>query len=198
MSEIFNRLAEHYDTPERKKLASIIEKQVTLYLQDSRQKTFLDYGGGTGLVSLPLAPLVKELVIWDSSAAMIDAAKEKISTNHIENAHAEVCDLMAEQPADTASDIVLLSLVLLHIPDTQKIISRIYQLLKPGGQLMIVDFTKTASVSHPLVHNGFSKEELVEAAKKAGFKETSFQPFYKGKNIFMKQDAEVFLFQAVK
>ncbi len=56
---------------------------------------------------------------------------------------------------DLKADIVLMSLVLLHIPDTKKILQELFNILNDGGKLMIVDFDKNDHISHPKVHNGF-------------------------------------------
>lgn len=43
---------------------------------------------------------------------------------------------------------------------------KLYELLAPGGQLIIVDFDKNEQISHPKVHNGFTQEELNDRLKK--------------------------------
>ncbi len=76
---IFDSIANHYDSPDRQALAKIIREELTTYLpRDSHQKVLLDYGGGTGLVSLPLAERFKELIIADASETMLKMAEEKI------------------------------------------------------------------------------------------------------------------------
>ncbi|MFP9075757.1 methyltransferase domain-containing protein, partial [Enterococcus faecalis] len=77
-------------------------------------------------------------------------------------------DLTKESIHEEA-DIVLLSLVMLHIPDTEHLLQQLYQLLKPGGRLFIVDFNKNQSVSHPKVHNGFEQDTLLQLAESVGF-----------------------------
>lgn len=56
MSEIFHQMANHYDTPERIRLAatirSAVEKEFSAQTHDQK---LIDYGGGTGLVTLPFA-----------------------------------------------------------------------------------------------------------------------------------------------
>ena len=76
---IFDSIANHYDSPDRQALAKIIREELATYLpRDSHQKVLLDYGGGTGLVSLPLAERFKELIIADASETMLKMAEEKI------------------------------------------------------------------------------------------------------------------------
>lgn len=97
-----------------------------------------------------------------------------------------------EMPPTLKVDIVLMSLVLLHIPDTRKILRILYSVLNEGAKLIIVDFDKNAKVSHPMVHHGFSHENLKRTLSEVGFSFTSMQTFYNGKGIFMNQDASMF------
>ena len=179
---IFDSIANHYDSPDRQALAKIIREELTTYLpRDSHQKVLLDYGGGTGLVSLPLAERFKELIIADASETMLKMAEEKI--------HA---DASVEFPAVQAN-LILLSLVLLHIPDTENILTKLYEILAPGGQLIIVDFDKNEQISHPKVHNGFSQEELNNRLEKTGFVSATSHTFHRGEKLFMNKNASLFL-----
>ena len=197
MSEIFNHMASHYDTPPRIALAEKITAAVRTQLKNSRQQTLIDYGGGTGLVSLPLAPLVQQLQIWDTAERMLAIVEEKITQQGLTNVSVSLHDLTKESIHEEA-DIVLLSLVMLHIPDTQHLLQQLYQLLKPGGRLLIVDFNKNHSVSHPKVHNGFEQDTLLQLAEAAGFDSVSYETFFEGPQLFMGQDASLFLYSAAK
>ena len=57
---------------------------------------------------------------------------------------------------------------------------KFYELLAPGGQLIIVDFDKNEQISHPKVHNGFTQEELNDRLKKTGFVSTASHTFHRG------------------
>ncbi|KAF1296470.1 methylase [Enterococcus sp. JM4C] len=197
MEKIFDRLAKQYDSLDRKALAEIISKKFSEELRDAKEKKLLDYGGGTGLVSLPLAHRVQKLAIVDASEPMVQLAQAKILADGLKNSTAEVGDLFADSIKETY-DLVLLSLVLLHIPDTEGILTRLNQVLNAGGQLILVDFVKNRRVSHPKVHNGFEEVEIKAAVEKSGFVLTKFEPFYEGKEIFMRQDATLFIAVATK
>ena len=80
-NELFDELAKRYDSDKQIFLASIIQKEVEAELEESQDKTFLDYGSGTGLVSLDLASYVDELYLVDSSKEMTAITANKIQTN---------------------------------------------------------------------------------------------------------------------
>lgn len=125
---VFEQLAKKYDTAERIELAKVIAKEVRQELEWSESSFLLDYGSGTGLVSLELADLVDSLLLVDSSQKMLDVAQAKISQRRIKNTNVLYSDFTEETfELELKADIVLLSLVLLHIPDTIKDPAKIVQ-----------------------------------------------------------------------
>lgn len=189
---VFEQMASKYDTEDRIALAQVITKEVREVLGDSRSESLIDYGSGTGLVSLELTDLTKSVLLVDSSEQMLKIAKGKIERRDIANADVLYSDFIQEKP-EFKADIVLMSLVLLHIPDTDKILREMHEVLNEGGQLIIVDFDKHDEVSHPKVHNGFNHEELKNRLSHAGFNPLEIRTFHHGECIFMNRDASMFI-----
>lgn len=196
-NNVFEEMAKRYDTEERMELAKVIVKEVRSQLQDSQGKSLIDYGSGTGLVSLELSDLVDSILLVDSSKQMLDVAEAEISQQRISNAKVQYADLTQETP-ELKADIVLMSLVLLHIPDTKKILQELFNILNKGGKLILIDFDKNEQISHPKVHNGFSHEELNRILSEIGFTSIEMKTFYHGQGIFMKQDASMFISRSIK
>ncbi|WP_027963743.1 class I SAM-dependent methyltransferase [Halalkalibacillus halophilus] len=189
---VFEEMAQRYDTEERKALAEVILKEVRSELQDSESESLMDYGSGTGLVGLELIDLVNSVLLVDSSQGMLEVADAKISQRGLSNANVLCADLTQETP-NIKADIVLVSLVLLHIPDTVKILKELHGILNDGGKLLIVDFDKNEQINHPKVHNGFVHAELKNSLLEVGFQPNDIRTFHHGKQIFMNQDASLFL-----
>lgn len=196
-NNVFEQMAKRYDTEERMELAKIIVKEVRAELQNSEANSLIDYGSGTGLVSLELTDLVGSVLLVDSSEKMLEIVKDKISRKGITNSKVLYSDFTQETP-DLKADIVLMSLVLLHIPDTKKILQEMFNILNEGGKLIIIDFDKNDKINHPKVHNGFSHEELTNRLSEAGFKFIKIKKFYHGTGIFMNQDASMFISSSIK
>jgi ubiquinone/menaquinone biosynthesis C-methylase UbiE len=194
---VFEEMAKRYDTEERIELAQIVAEEVKKELQDSTSQTLIDYGSGTGLVSLALTDMVESVLLIDSSEQMVEVAKSKITQRGIDNAAVLYSDFTQGSP-EVKADIVLMSLVLLHIPDTKQILQELNSILHNGGKLIIVDFDKNETISHPKVHNGFVHEELKEQLSEAGFTSTEIRTFYHGERIFMKKDASMFIAVSMK
>ncbi|MCW7491223.1 methyltransferase domain-containing protein [Leptospira sp. 2 VSF19] len=194
---VFDQLANQYDTTERKELAEDIASAVQAECKESQSKTVFDYGCGTGLVGLTLTSLVERVVFIDSSEPMLDIVREKIKRLNVHNA--EVIHSNFLQNSNTKkADLLLVSLVLLHIPDTKKILHFFYEILNPNGKVLIVDFDKNEKVSHPKVHSGFDQKDLMGLFKKTGFQTVSSSIILEKKNVFMNQDASIFLMVAQK
>lgn len=196
-SNHFEQMAKRYDTEDRIELAKVITKEVKLELQNSKSKSLLDYGGGTGLISLELSDLVDSVLLVDSSRQMLDIAETKITHKKIKNSRVLQADFTENTP-EFRVDIILMSLVLLHIPDTKKILKELFNTLNNGGKLIIIDFDKNINVSHPKIHNGFSHDEMKKRLSEVGFKSIEIRTFYYGKSIFAKQDASMFISSSTK
>ncbi|WP_449620721.1 class I SAM-dependent methyltransferase [Robertmurraya sp. Marseille-Q9965] len=196
-NNVFEELAKRYDTEERMELARVIVNAVRPELSNSTTKSLIDYGSGTGLVSLELSDLVESILLVDSSEQMLKVAEAKITKREINNVKVLNNDFTKETP-ELKADIILMSLVLLHIPDTEKILHEIFHILNDGGKLLIIDFDKNDKINHPKVHNGFSHEELKDKLSKVGFKSTDIKTFHRGNRIFMNQDASMFISNSIK
>ncbi|EMJ89144.1 class I SAM-dependent methyltransferase [Leptospira meyeri] len=194
---VFDQLANQYDTTERKELAKDIASAVQVECKESQSKTLFDYGCGTGLVGLTLTSLVERVVFIDSSEPMLGIVREKIKRLNVHNAEVIHSNFLQNSKTKKA-DILLVSLVLLHIPDTKKILEFFYEILKPQGKLIIVDFDQNEKVSHPKVHSGFDQNALMVLLKKNGFQSVSSSIILKKKKVFMNEDASIFLMVAKK
>ncbi|MFD1358918.1 class I SAM-dependent methyltransferase [Fictibacillus halophilus] len=196
-NNVFEQMAKRYDTEDRIELAKVIVKEVRPDLRNSKSKSLIDYGSGTGLISLELTDLVDSILLVDSSKQMLEVAKAKISHKGISNSKVLYSDFTQETP-ELKADIVLMSLVLLHIPDIKKILQELFNILNNGGKLIIIDFDKNDKINHPKVHNGFSHEELRKSLSEVGFQSIEIKTFYHGNNIFMNQDASMFISSSIK
>ncbi|CAD2071529.1 S-adenosylmethionine-dependent methyltransferase [Jeotgalicoccus coquinae] len=191
---IFNRMAKKYDNEQRIELAHTVAAEMRKYLPADSNKTLLDYGCGTGLIGLQFTDNFKHLIFSDISEGMMEVVGEKIEEGNIRNAETRAVDELNEGEAD----IIIVSLVMIHVPEYKELIKQLYTLLSESGQLFIADFDKNDTVYHEKVHNGFSHDEMHSALIDAGFKTADIKTFYHGENIFMNKDASMFIASAVK
>ena len=98
----------------------------------------LDYGCGTGTAACDVAPLVRAVHGVDISARMIELAREKASDGGIENATFAQQDVFDERLEEEPFDVILAFNVFHTVPDPDRVVKRMHQLLKPGGLLVSV------------------------------------------------------------
>ncbi|MEA4895621.1 MAG: class I SAM-dependent methyltransferase [Oscillospiraceae bacterium] len=197
-SGIWEAMASRYDTDDRVGIANKIAEAIREELSGMEGETAIDYGCGTGLVGMELLDLFHSVLFVDPSARMIEQVDRKIAEGHIQQARTMCCDFLNELPNGLQADYVILSQVLLHIPDIRSILSKLYDVLKKDGHLIVVDFDKNETVVSQTVHNGFRQKELIQLLREIGFASASAHTFHHGKGIFMNKDASLFILAAIK
>ncbi len=197
-TEKFNMIAGQYDTPDRMKAAEIISDTVRRYVTNAKDKTAVDFGCGTGLVGIGLLDVFSSILFVDSAPNMVEEVKRKIQKLQVQNADVLCCDFETDFFPELQADYIIAAQVLLHIEDTELILSRLYNVLNKGGHLLIIDFDKNEEIISKEVHNGFDQGRLSDTAKKVGFVKTEAETFYYGKGIFMNKDASLFILDCEK
>ena len=160
-----------------------IEKQLDL-LSD---KEILDFGGGTGLLTLPLAKQAKSVTLVDISEKMLEQARLKAEQQDIENIQFLEQDLL-ENPLEKEFDLIVVSRVLHHMPDLDAALSLFHQHLRENGQLLFADFTKAEAN-----HHGFDLAELENKLIQHGFSSVHSQILYSAEDLFQGNYSDLFL-----
>jgi 2-polyprenyl-3-methyl-5-hydroxy-6-metoxy-1,4-benzoquinol methylase len=93
----------------------------------------LDYGCATGTVAIEIADNAKEVHGIDLSSEMIEAAKRKASERKRGNIEFTQSTIFDERLKKESFDVILAFNILHLLEDTQKVMQRINELLKPGG-----------------------------------------------------------------
>lgn len=110
-------------------------------LQLSKDATLIEIGTGTGAFSVQAASEVKFVHALDVSEAMLEATSRCAKSQGVSNLQVHHSGFLSYQHEGVLADAVVTSLALHHLPDFWKAIAleRIHQMLKPGGQLYLVD-----------------------------------------------------------
>jgi len=187
MKHDFNHKAETFDSPKNIFLANlvcqVVEKQIDL-LSD---KEILDFGGGTGLLALPLAKQAKFVTLVDISEKMLEQARLKAEQQEIKNIQFLEQDLLAN-PLEQEFELIVVCRVLHHMPDVDVALSLFHQHLREDGQLLLADFTKTEAN-----HHGFDLAELEKQLIEHGFSSVHSQILYSAQDLFQGNYSELFL-----
>ncbi len=194
----FEMIANIYDTPERIQIAKVSSNAIRECLVDAKSKNAIDFGCGTGLVGMNLLNDFSSMLFLDTSQNMINQIKQKISSFNIHNATTLCFDFEKDSLSDLHADYIFMAQVLLHINDVELVLSRLYEVLKESGHLLIVDFNKNEKIVSDMVHNGFDQIELTEIMTKIGYRDIQSKTFYAGSKMFMGYDASLFILDSQK
>jgi cytochrome b subunit of formate dehydrogenase/ubiquinone/menaquinone biosynthesis C-methylase UbiE len=152
------------DSPHRIEMARSIADAVVSRIQPSSEMEALDYGAGTGLVSLGIQPHLGSITAADSAPAMLEKLDEKIRAGGIENAKTMLLDLENSPAPDLKFDLVISSMVFHHVADISALLSKLCAMLRPGGYIAIADLDPDDGEFHRdptgVRHNGFDRRYI--------------------------------------
>ena len=141
----------------------------------------LDVGCGTGLLALPLAANLAHITCIDTSAGMLQVLDEKIAAQGLHNVSTRVHDLSSGELPDSVFDLVVSSMTLHHIKDTDAALRAFAAHLRPGGWLCLADLDREDGSFHGPdvdVHHGFDRAELARRASNADFEDIAFDTVF--------------------
>ena len=136
--------------------------------------TVADLGSGEGLLSELLARRCKKVIAVDNSEKMVSFGANKAKKNGLKNLEFRQGDLQ-NPPIDPASvDLVILSQALHHAEEPAKAIASAMKILKPGGQILVLDLAKHQFEKATELYGdrwlGFAESDLHEWLETAGAK----------------------------
>ena len=168
----FDAVAEQWDEePRRLQLAQDVVSAMRRELPLAASMEALDYGCGSGLVTLGLHPFVGRITGADSSWGMLEVLRRKIEAQHLANVSALPLDLEREQ-LEGSYDLIVSSMMLHHFSDVPALVGSLARALNPGGWLALADLETEDGHFHDdpqgVLHHGFSREFLSEAFSASG------------------------------
>src|SRR5215469_3267488 len=132
-----------------------------------------DLGAGDGSFSLLLAQNAEKVIAVDSSAKMIEFAREQAHRHHVKNIDYRLGDMEELPISDASVDIVFFSQSLHHALHPGRTLVEAARILRPGGRIAILDLAKhrfeEAREMYADEWLGFSEVELESMLDKAGF-----------------------------
>jgi len=144
---------------------------------DSSQH-WLDFGAGTGALSVPLAAQVGQVTALDTSAAML----ARLADKNVPNINILEQDIFCGLKQSFSG--VISSMALHHVADIPELLNCLHQCLEEDGQLALIDLYSEDGSFHGdnagkgVVHLGFEPQQLLELAAQAGFKALSYREIF--------------------
>jgi ArsR family transcriptional regulator len=133
-----------------------------------------DLGSGEGLLSELLARRAKKVIAVDNSEKIVAFGASKAKKIGLKNLEFRLGDLEAPPIDPQSVDLVVLSQALHHAKNPADAVAATYGILRPGGQVMILDLLKhnfeKARELYGDTWLGFAESDLQRWLEAAGFK----------------------------
>ena len=133
-----------------------------------------DLGSGEGLLSELLARRCRKVIAVDNSEKIVAFGAAKAKKNGLKNLEFRLGDLQDPPIEGQSIDLAILSQALHHAPDPAKAIASAHRILKPGGQIVILDLRRHQFEQARVVYGdrwlGFTESDLDRWLQSAGFR----------------------------
>jgi 2-polyprenyl-3-methyl-5-hydroxy-6-metoxy-1,4-benzoquinol methylase len=196
----FDTVAESWDDELRMKRARVISDEIRASIPDDAHGSAMEFGCGTGLISLGLLDQFEHITLIDTSEKMIEVLKNKIDARKIRNMMPVLMDINTDGEAKKVKyDVIYTSMALHHIPDTETTLKNLREMLADGGCLCIVDLTEEDGSFHRLEknfqgHNGFDRIAMGDLMDRIGYRNIESRVFFEGTKPVEDRDVPYSLF----
>ena|ERR1039457_1112964 len=161
----FDIVADRWDEePRRVKLAEEVTAAIQREVPLTRVMEALDYGCGSGLVTLGVRPFVRHITGADSSRGMLDVLEKKVRDQGLHNVTPWLIDPEHPEQLTGSYDLIISSMTLHHVHDVKALLTKFACLLIPMGWLALADLESENGSFHDnptgVHHHGFDKDFL--------------------------------------
>ena len=133
-----------------------------------------DLGSGEGLLSELLARRCKRVIAVDNSEKIVGFGAAKAKRNNLKNLEFRLGNLEAPPIDPDSVDLAILSQALHHAESPASALAGAYRILKPGGQILILDLARHNFQDARELYGdrwlGFTESELHRWLEEARFK----------------------------
>ncbi len=172
----FDKEAAAWDqNPGRVRLANDVADAMIREAGLARNMDVLDFGCGTGLVTLRLQPFVRTVTGADSSRGMLAVLEKKIETQRRAGTRTQFVDLERGERATGSYDLIVSSMTLHHVPDPGALFRDWRRVLKENGRVCFADLDSEDGSFHSdntgVFHFGFDRVKLKRLLEGSGFRD---------------------------
>lgn len=160
------------DNPERQRI--LPNERVVELLELSGSETVLDYGAGSGVITVPVAQALPAGIVHavDESAEMLRLLRERVDAAYSYSIHPRLIENNRVDMADNSVDRVL-AVNLLHEVVGEGALAEIRRLLKSNGFLLVIDWRSDVQRdTGPPPEVSLTPDEGAEILGEAGFEVT--------------------------
>jgi len=177
MTDLFKEKSTNWDANEmRTKMSQAIGSSILENVKLNEQMTVMDFGAGTGLISAQVAPHVKKITAVDVSESMLE---KLISKTELKGKVEILCQDITLNPIAVQYDLIMSAMAMHHVKDTNNMIQKFADHLKPGGHIALADLDTEDGGFHAIptegvFHQGFDRDEFAGKLQQYGFINVKF------------------------
>jgi len=195
VAEVFHSVANKYDIMNDLMSGGVhrLWKRYTINKSGVKKgDTVLDLAGGTGDLAAKFTRLVGpqgKVILSDINESMLEQGRERLTNmgiaGNIEYVQADAEDLPFE---DNTFDLVTMAFGLRNVTEKKNALKSILRCLKPGGKLMVLEFSKPVVPGLDVVYDHYSFKILPAVGKLVANDADSYR--YLAESIRMHPDQE--------
>ncbi len=182
-NEYFDAKASDWDdNPIRQQLSSAVWQFVEGCGVLDKNISALDYGCGTGLMTMRLAHRVKTVYAADISAGMLGRLCDKIEESRINNIRIVRYNMMTDPPLKICPNLIISAMALHHIEDVEDVVQKMAAMVAGGGHIILADLCAEDGTFHSEVqvpHNGFDTAYIEDLLRENGMEIAKSQVVFK-------------------
>jgi demethylmenaquinone methyltransferase/2-methoxy-6-polyprenyl-1,4-benzoquinol methylase len=170
--EVFDSVAAQYDLMNDLMSGGLhrLWKRFTIELSAVRPgQTVLDIAGGTGDLAAKFSKLVGadgQVILADINAAMLSVGRDRlIDKGALGNIDVVQADAQFLPFADDSIDCITIAFGLRNVTDKAKALQSMHRILKPGGRLLVLEFSKPTSPLLSKIYDAYSFSALPAMGK---------------------------------
>jgi len=192
--EVFDSVADNYDLMNDLMSFGVhrLWKRFTVGMADLKPgQCVLDLAGGTGDLTRLMSPRVGGeglVVLSDINAAMLGNGRSQLLDKGIAG-NVDFAQANAERLPfrDNSFDLVTMAFGLRNVTDKQQALDSIYRVLRPGGRLLVLEFSRPAAALKP-AYDFYSFSILPKLGRLVARDEASYR--YLAESIRMHPDQQ--------
>ncbi|HEY5571332.1 MAG TPA: methyltransferase domain-containing protein [Bacteroidales bacterium] len=168
IKDAFISKAADWDTPDKVAMTNKFVNEMLSHFHPLPTWKALEIGAGTGLVGLQIEPLVRTLVMEDTSEYMLGMLRPKLNKDSkVEILHGEVFEYKQQD-----IDFIFSAMAFHHLPDVEITLQHLATITKTGAFIAVGDLVTEDGSFHrfdPIPYCGFDTVLLSQQFEQAGF-----------------------------
>lgn len=195
VADVFHSVAAKYDVMNDLMSFGIhrLWKRQTIACSGARQgHKVLDLAGGTGDLTAKFSELVGEtgqVILGDINDSMLRVGRDKLrDLGRVGNIEYVQMNAEALPFPDNSLDVITIAFGLRNVTDKDKALRSMYRVLKPGGRLLVLEFSKTDNEALSKLYDFYSFNILPTMGKLVANDSESYR--YLAESIRMHPDQE--------